>query len=119
MKKLSKNILENLTLITQLGLMMLVPIVGGVLLGAWLDSKWGTSPWLLILGVILGVASAFRNLMVLGMKQSRTYEKGQTPSQYVQTFEKKVSEEKNTHGKDGKTKESDGSSDEGSKRNSN
>lgn len=40
--------------ITQLGLELAVP----VLLGHWLDGKWGTAPVLVIVGALLGILTA-------------------------------------------------------------
>jgi ATP synthase protein I len=34
----------------------------GFLGGAWLDRRWHTSPWLGIVGLLLGVAAGFREL---------------------------------------------------------
>jgi len=33
---------------------MFVPSIGCTFLGIWCDNKWGTSPWMLFAGVILG-----------------------------------------------------------------
>lgn len=43
-----------------LGLTMFVCIALGLGLGAFLDSRLGTGPWLLLAGIILGVGSAFK-----------------------------------------------------------
>jgi hypothetical protein len=37
---------------------MFVPSVGMTLLGVWLDSLFGTKPWLMIAGIIVGAACA-------------------------------------------------------------
>jgi F0F1-type ATP synthase assembly protein I len=37
-------------------------IVTGYLLGSYLDRKMGTSPWLLVAGVLLGTAAGFVGL---------------------------------------------------------
>jgi uncharacterized membrane protein YedE/YeeE len=47
-----------LVLATQLGFSVACPMVVFIGGGAWLDSKLGWGPWLLFLGVILGIASA-------------------------------------------------------------
>lgn len=50
------------TRITSLAFEMVVP----PLLGAWCDHKWGTEPWLLLGGLVVGVLSAglhFRQLI--------------------------------------------------------
>ena len=36
--------------ITNIGLQLALPPLGGM----WLDKRWGTAPWLLILGAVLG-----------------------------------------------------------------
>lgn len=33
---------------------LFVPTIGGTLLGLWADKSWDTTPWLTILGIILG-----------------------------------------------------------------
>lgn len=57
-----RQILRALGLMTQLGLSMAVSVIIGVMLGHWLDGKLGTSPWLLILGCIIGAAASFKVL---------------------------------------------------------
>ena len=53
------------SLVMQIGVNMAISIVLPLLLGAFLDSKLGTSPWILLTLTILGVFSAFRNLFVI------------------------------------------------------
>ena len=38
---------------------MFVPSVGLTLLGVWADSAFGTKPWLMISGIVLGFFGAF------------------------------------------------------------
>ena len=83
----SKSILQNLALISQVGIMMLVPIFGGVLIGAFMDNYLKTSGIFLIIFVILGVGTAFRNLYMLSMQKSREYDNKETPASYVNKFE--------------------------------
>lgn len=98
-KKSQKSILQNLTLISQVGIMMLVPIFGGVLIGAFLDRFFKTSGIFLIIFVLLGVGAAFRNLYVLSMQKSREYQKGETPSSYVNKHTKELDDKKEKNGK--------------------
>lgn len=98
-KKSQKSILQNLALISQVGIMMLVPIFGGVLIGAFLDRFFGTSGIFLIIFVLLGVGASFRNLYVLSMQKSREYQKGETPSSYVNKYAKEHDEKKEKNGK--------------------
>ena len=57
-----KNGLENLVLITQLGLNVVTPVLICVLLGSWIDKKTGLHTVLifLILGVVSGGLSAYK-----------------------------------------------------------
>lgn len=57
-----KKIIRLLGLVSHLGYLMLTPILICVIGGAWLDGKLGTSPLILIVGVVLGVCSSFKNL---------------------------------------------------------
>ena len=50
---------------------MFVPSVGGTLLGVWLDSVFGTKPWLMAGGIVLGLVFAF----VLVQRQVTTIRK--------------------------------------------
>jgi len=52
--------------ITAISLEMVLP----PLLGLWLDQRWQTRPWLLILGAILGFCTGMMSLLQLG-KQER------------------------------------------------
>ncbi len=94
MKKNQKNILQNLALLSQVGIMMIVPIIGGVFIGNWLDRKFGNGSIFLIVCMLLGVGAAFRNLYVLAIRQSKDYEDSETPERYVQRFEKEARKKK-------------------------
>lgn len=56
------NVLENLALISYIGISMMVPIIGGVYIGKWLDSIWNTQPIFLFVFILMGVIVAFMNL---------------------------------------------------------
>lgn len=63
--------IKNLTYISQVAFIMITPILSGVIGGNWLDDRFGTSPWILIIGVFLGVSSAFMNLYKFVMRAAR------------------------------------------------
>lgn len=48
-----------LSLVSQLGLMVVIPILGGALLGNYIDEKFKTTPIFLIILLILGIGGAF------------------------------------------------------------
>lgn len=51
-----------LSLALTFGLTLLAAMFLGFQGGAWLDRRLGTDPWLALLGLVLGVAAAFRIL---------------------------------------------------------
>lgn len=56
--------LKHLALVSQIGLLMAIPIFLCIFAGQWLDEKIGTNGVFLIIFMILGVLAAFRNLFV-------------------------------------------------------
>ncbi|MFA5523171.1 MAG: AtpZ/AtpI family protein [Tissierellales bacterium] len=60
--KESSKILRNLALISQVGISMLVPILGGTWLGITIDEKLGTGAIFFLIFIVLGVVSAFVTL---------------------------------------------------------
>lgn len=59
---------ENLVYLTQIGISMIVPIIGSLLLGKLVDDKLGTGGIFLFVFIILGVAVAFMNVYKLVMR---------------------------------------------------
>lgn len=62
------GIAKAFSLISQIGIHMIVPIIICLFVGKWLDSKFSTKYIFLIIFLILGVLSSFRNLYVLVIK---------------------------------------------------
>lgn len=44
------------------GFVIVAGVVTGYLLGSWLDRKFGTSPWLVVAGVLLGTVAGILEL---------------------------------------------------------
>ncbi|MDD3168049.1 MAG: AtpZ/AtpI family protein [Eubacteriales bacterium] len=67
--------LEALTLLTQLGLTMAIPIVLGAVAGHWIDGKLGTGMIflliLLCLGIAGGIIGAYRQIMLVTKHKNR------------------------------------------------
>lgn len=60
-----------LALVAQLGFSIAVPMVVFIGGGAWLDGQWHTAPWLLFLGIFLGLLSAGAALYQLAKVPTR------------------------------------------------
>ncbi|WP_105618564.1 AtpZ/AtpI family protein [Vallitalea okinawensis] len=63
--------MKGLSLVTQFGLLMAIPIFICILVGSFLDKLLGTQVLFLIIFTILGVLAAFRNMYITGMKYSK------------------------------------------------
>ncbi|MDA3845087.1 MAG: AtpZ/AtpI family protein [Vallitaleaceae bacterium] len=74
MKK-SHETLKALGLLNQIAITMMVPIIGCVFFGIFLDKKLGTTPWLLIIFMFIGIGVAFRNLFVITKSFAKTDKK--------------------------------------------
>ncbi|RDY26097.1 AtpZ/AtpI family protein [Romboutsia weinsteinii] len=53
------EVTKMFSLISQLGIMMLIPIFGCAFLGKFLDGKFNTDPILFLIFLVLGVGGAF------------------------------------------------------------
>ena len=53
--------MKELTLLTQLGLSVAIPLAGFVWLAVWLQGKFGLGKWVVILGIVLGLYCAIYN----------------------------------------------------------
>ena len=60
--------LRTLGYVSTVGIQMALSIAIGAGLGFYLDKKFGTEPWLLIVCLGFGVAAAFRNLYLMYKK---------------------------------------------------
>ncbi len=68
--------LKYLSLITQVSLVMLIPIFLSFFIGKWIDEYFGTGAVFMIIFIIIGVGAAFRNLFKIIMSGARDGEKG-------------------------------------------
>lgn len=60
-----KKSIKDLAYFSSIGFAMALSIVIGVLIGYYIDEKFGTDPWFLYIGLGLGIAAAFRNLYLM------------------------------------------------------
>jgi ATP synthase protein I len=67
-KQQRREIMRALSLLSHIGITIAVCILIGVLLGRFLDSVLGTSPWLLLVFSLLGTAAAFKSLLDIAKK---------------------------------------------------
>lgn len=65
--KYRKNVYHALTMITQFGINMLVPIFLCSFAGIYIDKRFGTSCWMVIL-FFIGALAGFRNVYIFAKK---------------------------------------------------
>ena len=70
---MNSKILKNLTLITQFSISMLVPIFGLLFIGLVIREKFNID--IVVICLVLGVFSGFRNAFVLIMQYAKQNEK--------------------------------------------
>ncbi len=73
----SREVYRSLAMLTQLSLQLLIPILIGVFGGILLDKQFGCSPWITIVGCVIGIAAAFRNLYMWSVREIRRTEKSE------------------------------------------
>lgn len=61
--KYKKSVYQSITLITQFSINMMVPIFICTFLGIWLDKKFSTGFWVIVL-FFLGALAGFRNIYI-------------------------------------------------------
>jgi ATP synthase protein I len=49
--------------VSYIGIFFGVAICIGFFFGRWLDTRWHTAPWLSLVGLLVGIASGFRELI--------------------------------------------------------
>lgn len=60
-----KDTFKNLTLISQIGLSVITPILFGVFLGQFIDKKVGTNGIFSLIFILLGTGGGFMNIFKL------------------------------------------------------
>ena len=66
-----KGPIHALARLTSLGLMLGVYVVLGALVGYYLDRKLKTEPWGTIIGMLLGIAAGFFEVITMALKAER------------------------------------------------
>jgi ATP synthase protein I len=68
MDKDIKKTIRNLGNLSTVGLTMAISITLGALIGHYLDNKFNTDPWLLLVFLVFGIIAAYRNLIIMVRK---------------------------------------------------
>lgn len=67
--------------LASVGIELAISTVIGLLGGRWLDGKLGTEPYLMIVGLLLGVTAGFRSLYLAARKANRATQSERNPNE--------------------------------------
>lgn len=67
-RKIRNDLMKGLSMLSQIGITIIVCVLIGVFFGRFLDSHFGTSPWFLLVFTLIGVGAAFKYLYDLTMR---------------------------------------------------
>jgi ATP synthase protein I len=73
---IKKNI-KNLGYLSTVGMTMALCITLGALIGHYLDTKFNTDPWLLLVFLVFGIIAAFKNLFTMVRKSRNDDQKSE------------------------------------------
>jgi ATP synthase protein I len=62
MEEKDRRFIRLMGVLSTVGITMVVATVIGYFIGVFLDKVFGTSPWLMIVFLLLGIAAGFKNL---------------------------------------------------------
>ena len=62
MEEQDRKLFRVLGALSTVGITLVVSTVIGYYAGHWLDSRFGTTPWLTLVFLLLGIAAGFKNL---------------------------------------------------------
>ena len=70
-RSLARSLSRALVLASSIGVPFGVLVSSGALAGTWLDKRWGTGPWMVLSGVVLGAVAAFVNMIQVALRFGR------------------------------------------------
>ena len=71
MKRETRRYIKELAYFSTIGLSVALAIFIGLAIGVYLDRRFGTSPWLTIIFLLLGIVAGYRNIGLAIKKSSR------------------------------------------------
>jgi ATP synthase protein I len=72
-----KKFLKSLSVLSSVGISVVLAIAIGVLIGLKLDEWLGTKPWFFFIFLIIGIIAAFRNIFIIVSREVGKDESGE------------------------------------------
>jgi ATP synthase protein I len=70
----NKQLFKTLSFLSSVGISMVAATFIGLAIGYYLDRWLGTTPWLTLSFLVLGIVSGFRNIFILTSRELRRQE---------------------------------------------
>jgi ATP synthase protein I len=70
----NKQLFKSLSFLSSVGISMVAATFIGLAMGYYLDLWLGTTPWLTLILLLLGIVSGFRNIFILTSRELRRQE---------------------------------------------
>ena len=76
-----RQLMRSLGFLSSLGISMVASSFIGLFIGYYLDKWLGTSPWMTLIWLGIGIISGFRNIFILTRRTIREMEQGEAQDQ--------------------------------------
>jgi ATP synthase protein I len=70
-----RQLMKSLSFLSSIGISMVAASFIGLFIGYYLDKWLGTTPWMTLIWLGVGIASGFRNIFILTRRAMREQEK--------------------------------------------
>jgi ATP synthase protein I len=74
MARNNSELMKSLGFLSSVGICMVASCLIGLAMGFYLDKWLGTSPWMTLIFLALGITSGFRNIFILTARELRRQE---------------------------------------------
>ncbi len=79
MEEKDRRLLRIVGVLSTVGIAMVAATMIGLYIGRWLDNRFGTSPWLTAVFLLLGIVAGFRNLYQTARRAQQTMNEEDKP----------------------------------------
>jgi ATP synthase protein I len=76
-----RQLIKSLSFLSSLGISMVAASFIGLFIGIYLDKWLGTSPWMTLIWLGIGIISGFRNIFILTRRALRDFEQEEEQDQ--------------------------------------
>jgi ATP synthase protein I len=78
-----RQLMRSLGFLSSLGISMVASSFIGLFIGYYLDKWLGTSPWMTLIWLVIGIISGFRNIFILTRRAVRELEQDEAQDQKI------------------------------------